>query len=133
MNAIPLRTHIKLAAFICLALVATFARAQQRRQPSTTRPKATQVKAPPKQPQPAPLRAANSTDVVAVNTEGTVFALDGTNGSALWTARYRPNARRGEEAVQPSALFTPVIMHATEDAPANVLVAYDGGVRALEG
>ena len=256
MNAIPLRIRLSLAAFICLLLVAAFARAQHRRPPTSTRPKPTQVKPPPKQPQPAPtptaqmvaggktvsvhwngragvtryrlqvardrdfsdivfdravmgleahvelppgdtffwrvapaaqetgefsapepvadgarvstgasattvgatgvlrsptdvgwqaftgdalrpqtapLRGATTADVVVVTAEGTVFALDGANGSALWTARFRPNARRGEEAGHPSAIFTPVIVRAVEGASASIVVAYDGGVRALEG
>ncbi len=254
MNAIPLRTRLRLVILVCLALTATVVRAQQRRtQPNTARPKATQTKSLPRQAQPAqmppaqvvargktalvqwrgrpgvsryrlqvardhgfqdivldravmglsaqvelpqgdaffwrvapaaqetgeysapasltvsaraggtavstvggvlrspddvgwqaftgdvarpqgaPLRAATTSDVVGVNTAGTVFALDGTNGSALWTARFRPNARRGEEAGPPAAIFTPIVVRATEQERANIVVAYDGGVRALEG
>jgi outer membrane protein assembly factor BamB len=256
MNAIPLRTRTIIAALVCLLLVAAFARAQQRRQPTTARPKTTPIKPPPKQPQPArtptpqtnasgktalirwrgragvtryrlqvardrafsdivfdravmgleaqvelppgdtpswrvapaaqetgeysapepvtfgasvnsgastttvgattvlrspadvgwqsftgdalrpltaPLRGATTADVICVNAEGTIFALDGTNGSALWTARFRPNARRGEEAAPPATIFTPVIVRTVEGASASAVVAYDGGVRALEG
>jgi outer membrane protein assembly factor BamB len=81
----------------------------------------------------APLRGATTADVVVVNTEGNVFALDGTNGSALWTARFRPNARRGEVLAPPAAIFTPIIVRVVEGASASIVVAYDGGVRALEG
>lgn len=84
-------------------------------------------------PQPAPLRGAGTSDVVAVNAEGTVFALDGANGSALWTARYRPNARRDDPPARPAAVFTPVVVRAADGDRANVVAAYDGGVRALEG
>jgi PQQ-like domain len=84
-------------------------------------------------PQPAPLRGASATDVVAVNAEGTIFALDGVNGSALWTARYKPNARRDDPPVRPSNVFTPIVVRPTENDKANVVVAYDGGIRALEG
>ncbi len=84
-------------------------------------------------PQPALLRGPGTIDVVAVNAEGTVFALDGVNGSALWTARYRLNARRGDAPVRPSALFTPVAVRLAEGEKTFVIAAFDGGVRALEG
>src|ERR1041384_1208541 len=84
-------------------------------------------------PQAAPLRSPNAMDIVAVNAEGTIFALDGTNGSALWTARYKPNARRDEAPVTPSVVFTPVFVRPTANDKTSVVVAFDGGVRALEG
>lgn len=84
-------------------------------------------------PQPAALRSATATDIVAVNTDGTVYALDGVNGSALWTARYKPNARRDDAPVRPAMVFTPVVVRMSEGERANVVVAFDGGVRALEG
>jgi PQQ-like domain len=83
-------------------------------------------------PQVAALRGSVP-DVVAVNNEGTIFALDGTNGSALWTARYRPNARRGEPPVVPAEVFTPIVVRPAQTDKASVVVAFDGGVRALEG
>ncbi|MFL6209079.1 MAG: PQQ-binding-like beta-propeller repeat protein [Pyrinomonadaceae bacterium] len=84
-------------------------------------------------PQPAPLRGASATDVVAVNADGSIFALDGVNGSALWTARYKPNARRDDPPVRPTNVFTPIVVRLTDNDKANVVVAYDGGIRALEG
>jgi outer membrane protein assembly factor BamB len=84
-------------------------------------------------PQPAPLRGTGAFDVVAVNAEGMVFALDGANGSALWTARYRPNARRDDPPKSPANIFTPVVIPVAEGGKANVVAAFDGGVRALEG
>src|SRR5205085_10625001 len=60
-------------------------------------------------PQAAPLRSTGTMDIVAVNADGTVFALDGVSGSALWTARYKPNARRGETLAPPANIFTPVV------------------------
>ena len=84
-------------------------------------------------PQSAPLRGANTMDIVAVNAEGTVFALDGLNGSALWTARYKPNARRGDAPASPSVVFTPVFVRPTASDKMNVVVAFNSGVRALEG
>lgn len=84
-------------------------------------------------PQPAVLRGPGTIDVVAVNADGTVFALDGMNGSAMWTARYRLNAQRGDAPMRPQALFTPVVVRPVAGDKAFVVVAFDGGVRALEG
>ncbi|HMF54837.1 MAG TPA: PQQ-binding-like beta-propeller repeat protein, partial [Pyrinomonadaceae bacterium] len=68
-----------------------------------------------------------------VNSDGMVFALDGASGMALWTARFRPNALRGEQTGNSGAeAFTPVIFNSAQGL-ANVLVAFDAGVRALEG
>lgn len=84
-------------------------------------------------PQPAILRGAGTIDVVAVNNEGMIFALDGINGSALWTAHYRLNARRGDAPARPDSIFTPVVVRTAEGVQASVVVAFEGGVRALEG
>ena len=85
------------------------------------------------QPRVAPLRTANDLDLVGVNSDGMVYALDGSNGSALWTARFRPNAKRGEPTGNSGAApFTPIILYSAARL-ANVIVAYDGGVRALNG
>lgn len=85
------------------------------------------------QPLAAPLRNGASLDFVGVNDDGMVYALDGANGVALWTARFRPRARRGEPTGNGGAKpFTPVIIP-TGRGMANVVVAFEGGVRALEG
>lgn len=85
------------------------------------------------QPLAAPLRSATSLDFVGVNDDGMVYALDGTNGVALWTARFRPRARRGEPTGNSGAQpVTPVIVP-TSRGTANVVVAFEGGVRALDG
>ena len=85
------------------------------------------------QPIAAPLRSSASMDLVGVNDDGMVYGLDGANGVALWTARFRPRAKRGEPTGNSGALpFTPVIIN-TAKGTANVLVAFEGGVRALEG
>jgi outer membrane protein assembly factor BamB len=83
-------------------------------------------------PVPARLRAGGQFDLVAVNSEGTVYALEGANGAALWTARYRPrgSAQQGDP---PKEVFTPLAVTATGGELSNMLVAYDGGVRLLEG
>jgi outer membrane protein assembly factor BamB len=84
------------------------------------------------QPLAAPLRGTNSFDLVGVNADGMVYALDGANGVALWTARFRPQAKRGELTGNGGAQpFIPIIIN--ERGASNVVVAFDGGVRALEG
>ena len=81
----------------------------------------------------AHLRSGSSSDVVGVNADGMVYALDGTNGVALWTARYRPNAKRGEPTGSGGApVFTPVLVEGRDNLT-NVVVAFDGGVRSIEG
>lgn len=81
----------------------------------------------------AHLRSASSFDVVGVNSDGMVYGIDGTNGVALWAARFRPNAKRGEPTGNGGApVFRPVLLDG-RNGLMNVVVAYDGGVRALEG
>lgn len=85
------------------------------------------------QPRVAPLRSATAFDLVGVNSDGMVYALDGSNGMALWTTRFRPQAKKGEPTGNGGApAFTPLILKG-ETGLANVLVAYEGGVRALQG
>jgi outer membrane protein assembly factor BamB len=79
------------------------------------------------------LREQNAPDVVGVNAEGMVYALDATNGVALWTSRFRPDAKRGETTGNGGATpFQPVALAASGGLQ-NVLVASEGGVRAIEG
>jgi outer membrane protein assembly factor BamB len=81
----------------------------------------------------AHLRSSASSDVVGVNSDGMVYGLDGTNGVALWTARFRPNAKRGEPTGNGGGpVFTPVLVEGRDNLN-NVVVAYEGGVRAIEG
>lgn len=83
----------------------------------------------------AHLRTASSYDFVGVNTDGTVYTLDGASGTALWSARYRPGARRGEPTGSGgagAAVLTPLPLKG-QNGLANILVAYEGGVRALDG
>ena len=82
----------------------------------------------------AQLRAGKGADLVGVNTDGTIYALEGTNGVALWTTRFRPNAKRGEAtgSLVP-VVFAPLITPAREAGGSNIVVAFDGGVRALKG
>jgi outer membrane protein assembly factor BamB len=81
---------------------------------------------------PARLRAGTGLDLVGVTTAGTTFGIDGTNGVALWTARYNASARRGDAAPPKVSMFAPLVM-AGADGRSNVVVAFDGGVRALRG
>ena len=85
------------------------------------------------QPIAAALRSQANMDLVGVNEEGMVYALDGTNGVALWTARFRPRARRGETTGNGGALPVTPIMIPTTRGTNNVVVAFEGGVRGLEG
>lgn len=79
------------------------------------------------------LRDKDAPDVVGVNSDGMVYALDATNGVALWTARFRPNAKRGEATGNGGAQpFQPIALR-TGSGLENVLVANEGGVRAIEG
>jgi uncharacterized protein GlcG (DUF336 family) len=89
----------------------------------------------------ARLRAGQSVDLVAVNSEGTVYALEGASGAALWTAPFSPPRPRGGAAGgssnqtpnPPSSIFTPVVVAPPRQGTSNVLVAFDGGVRLLAG
>lgn len=85
------------------------------------------------QPLIAQLRSASSFDLVGVNTDGMVYGLDGATGVALWAARFRPNAKRGEPTGNSGApTFTPVLIGG-RGGLSNVVGAFEGGVRALEG
>jgi outer membrane protein assembly factor BamB len=85
------------------------------------------------QPLVAHLRSATSSDVVGVNADGMAYGLDGSNGVALWAARFRPNAKRGEPTGNGGApTFTPVLIDGRNNLT-NVVVGIEGGVRALDG
>ncbi len=82
----------------------------------------------------AHLRSNEVVDIVAVNRDGLIFAIDGTSGIALWTARFRPEAKRGEEigSGSKSAPFIPLVV-TSGTGETTIVVAYDGGIRALHG
>jgi outer membrane protein assembly factor BamB len=85
------------------------------------------------QPIAARLRASAGFDVIGVNAYGMVYAISGENGTALWSARYRPGAKKGEPTNSDgSPPFTPLLLE-RKDKPIGVLVAFDGGLRALDG
>ncbi|HVF48434.1 MAG TPA: FG-GAP-like repeat-containing protein [Pyrinomonadaceae bacterium] len=84
----------------------------------------------------ANLRAGKGADFVGVNTGGTVYALDGATGVALWVTRFRPGAAGGGQAnaeanATTAVTFPPLVVRAGETS--NIVAAYEGGVRALRG
>ena len=83
-------------------------------------------------PVPARLRQDQSSDLVAVNSDGTVYALEGLTGVPLWSARYRVARPGGAAAGTPTEVFTPLV-YTPKGAVANVVAAFDGGLRMLEG
>ncbi|HVG33761.1 MAG TPA: FG-GAP-like repeat-containing protein [Pyrinomonadaceae bacterium] len=86
-----------------------------------------------RQPVVAPLRSTSDLDLVGVNSDGMVYAIDGSNGVALWTARFRPKAKTGEPTGNGGASpFTPVIIRG-DAGLAHVVSAFEGGVHALNG
>ncbi|HEX8707739.1 MAG TPA: PQQ-binding-like beta-propeller repeat protein [Pyrinomonadaceae bacterium] len=85
------------------------------------------------QPLAAHLRTTSSFDLVGVNADGMVYALEGGSGVPLWIARFRPNAQRGEATGNGGAApFTPLLVEGRNGLQ-NVVVAFEGGLRALDG
>ena len=85
------------------------------------------------QPMAARLRAGSNFDVIGVNAYGMVYAINGENGLPLWSARYRPGAKKGEPTNSDGGPpFTPILFE-RKDKVVGVLVAFDSGVRALDG
>lgn len=79
------------------------------------------------------LRDQAAPDVVGVNADGMVYALNATNGVALWSSRFRPNAQRGEPTGNGGATPFQPVAFGISGGLANVLVAVEGGVWAREG
>lgn len=80
----------------------------------------------------ARLRAGRNVDLIALNSDGAVFALDGGDGSALWTARLRAKATDAKENPGANA-FTPLVLPASGETRSVVVVAIADGLRALDG
>ncbi len=79
------------------------------------------------------LRPGGGFDFVAVNMDGMVYAIDGMNGVAMWTARYNLAAKQGVPT-STSKTFPFVPLAITDaDGKQNVVVAFEGGLRALRG
>jgi len=82
----------------------------------------------------ARLRAGENFDLIALNSEGMVFALDGGDGSALWIARARTSAPVGEAKEKALVnLFTPLVLPATVDNRSVAVIASGDGIRGLDG
>ncbi|HLL72266.1 MAG TPA: PQQ-binding-like beta-propeller repeat protein, partial [Pyrinomonadaceae bacterium] len=82
----------------------------------------------------ARLRTGKNFDLVALNTDGILHVLDGGDGTALWSARARGNAPAASQTDKARAgVFTPLVVPATADAKAVVMVASADGVRGLDG
>lgn len=82
----------------------------------------------------ARLRAGKNFDLIALNSDGAVYALDGGDGSALWSARVQRKSPGVEEKGKPGGnIFTPLVLPATAESRAVVLVANAEGVRGLDG
>jgi hypothetical protein len=79
----------------------------------------------------ARLRDGASVDFVAMNRQGTVFAIDGTNGVGLWTSRYDASAGADRATAQPHD-FSPVLVRRGSTVE-QVVIGFEGGVRALWG
>ena len=77
------------------------------------------------------LRFSSLTDFIGVNTEGTVYALDGKSGVALWTARYQLDPAVGKTK-ESERQFIPIVF-AMPDGISRVLAAFHGGVHLLNG
>ncbi|MDQ1525099.1 MAG: hypothetical protein QOE47_3023 [Pyrinomonadaceae bacterium] len=83
----------------------------------------------------ARLRAGKNFDLVALNSDGTVYALDGSDGSALWSARGGVKSPQGEakEKAAGANVFSPLVLPASAESRSVVAVAFAGGVRGLDG
>ena len=81
---------------------------------------------------PAPLRTGQVLDFVGVGADGRVFAVDGASGISLWTARFSPTAAGGAAAEGGRNALAPLVL-TTAQKTTEVVVATEGGVRALQG
>ena len=83
----------------------------------------------------AQLRTESDLDFIGVNSEGTVYALDGLRGIALWTARYHLSLKHGVKSSPIGRQFVPLIVSGTLTGTNHgplIVVAYEKGLRALE-
>jgi len=80
----------------------------------------------------ARLRPGKNFDLIAMNSDGAVFALDGSDGSALWIARARVPVGEVKEKTLIN-LFTPVVLPADADNKSIAVIASGDGIRGLDG
>ena len=71
-------------------------------------------------------------DFIGVNSDGTVYALQGSSGIALWTAHFHLNSSGAKRVRDHYQQFMPLVMNIGGTSPA-VIVAFDEGARALDG
>jgi hypothetical protein len=81
---------------------------------------------------PAQLRTGAVIDFVGVGADGRTFAIDGASGISLWTARYNTTGGAAAPDAGKSSAFAPVVVR-TKQGETDVVVAVEGGVRALRG
>ncbi len=81
------------------------------------------------QPFSAQLRPGRIMDFLGTNSAGTVYALDGATGIALWTASYKLGRANTANSGGP---FVPLVLKRV-NKPTLVIVGYERGLRALEG
>ncbi|MDQ5836521.1 MAG: PQQ-like beta-propeller repeat protein [Acidobacteriota bacterium] len=82
---------------------------------------------------PAPLRTGQVFDFVGVGADGRVFAVDGASGISLWTARFSTAAMPpGTPPAGRENSLAPLVVTTAQKAT-DVVVATQGGVRALRG
>jgi len=81
----------------------------------------------------ARLRAGQNFDLIALNSDGAVYALDGSDGSALWSVRARGNSTGTEKEKPGDNLFTPLVLPASAESRAVVVVAVADGLRGVDG
>lgn len=79
----------------------------------------------------AQLRKGAPRDFLGVNSQGKVYALDGTRGIALWTAAFNVGAAGDERVRSLYNNFAPLLVDSRYGA--RVVVAFDKGIRALDG
>lgn len=82
---------------------------------------------------PAGLRTGGVFDFVGVGPDGRVFAVDGASGISLWTSRFNPRAAAGQPSESKEVTFAPLVFGDAQRGGAYVVVATQGGVRALLG
>jgi outer membrane protein assembly factor BamB len=82
----------------------------------------------------ARLRAGKNFDLIALNSDGTIYALDGGDGTPLWSARWRGTAPVADAKEKPRvSLFTPLVLPAVGESKSIVAVASGEGLRGLDG
>lgn len=81
---------------------------------------------------PATLRAGGVVDFVGLGADGRVFAVDGASGISLWTTRFNPAAAGQQGSDGKPMTFAPLVLGDGQRG-ASVVVATQGGVRALRG